>query len=97
MDGGNEHAHSDSDGDQPRLQRRMPNILITGTPGTGKSTHCDVLISSSSTFTSSFASTPLELKSINIGDFVKEKECHQGWDETWDSFIVDDDKVCAVL
>ncbi|KAG0143663.1 hypothetical protein CROQUDRAFT_169782 [Cronartium quercuum f. sp. fusiforme G11] len=87
---------SDQEEDWFRPKRKMPNILITGTPGTGKTTHCELLISSSSTFASS-SSTPIQLKSINIGEFVKENECHQGWDETWESFMVDDDKLLDAL
>ena len=65
--------------------RRLPNVLITGTPGTGKTTHATMLADPDS--------TPFPLRLINVGDFVKEHDCHEGWDEEWGSWMVDDDKV----
>ena len=72
---------SDAGDDEPRTS---PNILITGTPGTGKTTHAQLLAQLS----------PEPLQYINIGDLVKEKGLHEGFDEEWQSYIVDDDKVC---
>ncbi|KAH9813756.1 AAA domain-containing protein [Melampsora americana] len=84
-----EEFPSESESDLTTISRRLPNILITGTPGTGKTTHCDLLISSNP--------TSHNFTLINIGEFVKENECHQGWDEDWKSFIVDDDKLLDSL
>ena len=33
------------------------------------------------------------LKHLCVNDVVKEKECHEGFDEEFKSYIVDDDKV----
>ena len=74
-----------SDAGDDDSQRTNPNILITGTPGTGKSTHAQLLAQLS----------PEPLKYINIGDLVKEKGLHEGFDDEWQSYIVDDDKVCV--
>ena len=63
--------------------RGRPNILITGTPGTGKSTHAQLLVQSS----------PVPLQHINVSDLVKEKGLHEGFDQEWDTYIVDEDKV----
>lgn len=63
----------------------LPNILITGTPGTGK------------TETAKLAAERTGLKHINVGDLVKKHECHEGKDEDFDSYIVDDDKICDLL
>lgn len=60
--------------------RSLPNIIICGTPGTGKSTHASQLIASNT-----------ELKLLSIGDLVKERGLHTGFDEEWQSHIVDDD------
>jgi adenylate kinase len=65
--------------------RPQPNILITGTPGTGKTT------------TSEMVAQATGLRHINVGDWVKEKELHSGWDEHFQSFILDEDKVCDAL
>lgn len=43
-----------------------PNILITGTPGTGK------------TSTAERAATLIDFKYINVGSFVKEYQCYEG-------------------
>lgn len=34
---------------------------------------------------------------VNVGDFVKERSCHSGWNDEWQCFDVDDDKVCPTL
>lgn len=64
------------------MSRTLPNIIITGTPGTGKTTHCEVL-----------AEKCPELKHLSVNQVVKERECHEGWDEEYQSWIVDEDKV----
>ncbi|ORZ35953.1 AAA domain-domain-containing protein [Catenaria anguillulae PL171] len=65
--------------------RRLPNILITGTPGTGKTTMSELLSAATS------------LQHINVGDLVKEKSLHEGWDDEFQCYIVDEDKVCDEL
>lgn len=60
--------------------RSNPNIIICGTPGTGKSTHASQLIEAVPT-----------LKLLSVGDLVKEQGLHTGFDEEWQSHIVDDD------
>lgn len=60
-----------------------PVIVITGTPGTGKSTHAQILAQES----------PVPLKHINVGDLVKEKNLYEEFDSEWQSHIVDEDKV----
>lgn len=63
--------------------RVHPVILLTGTPGTGKTTHAALLASTSSS----------PMVHINVSDLVKEKGFHEGWDEEYQSWIVDEDKV----
>ena len=63
--------------------RTRPNILITGTPGTGKSTHAQLLVQAS----------PVPLQHINVSELVKEKGLHEGFDNEWNTYIVDEDKV----
>ena len=63
--------------------RTAPVIVLCGTPGTGKSTTAQLLVSES----------PIALKHINVGDLVKEKSLHEGYDPEWQSYTVDDDKV----
>lgn len=69
--------------DEPRAK---PVIVITGTPGTGKSTTAEMLIDAS----------PIPLKHINVGELVKSEGLHEGYDEEWQSYLVDDDKASPV-
>jgi hypothetical protein len=68
-------------------QRQSPIIVITGTPGTGKSTHAQLLANEA----------PVPLRHINIGDWVKEKGLYEDFDEDWQSYTVDEDKVRKIL
>ena len=64
---------------------KKPNIIITGTPGTGKST------------LSSLAAEKIGLKHIDVGEFVKANECHEGFEESFQTYILDEDKLCELL
>lgn len=64
------------------MSRKQPNILVTGTPGTGKTTTCQQVVEA------------IGFTHINVGDWVKLHELHSGWDEEHDCYIIDEDKVC---
>lgn len=66
-------------------KRKKPNILVTGTPGTGKTT------------TSSALSESTQLRHICVGDLVKEKNLHDGWDADLDCYVINEDLVCDEL
>ncbi|KIW16914.1 hypothetical protein PV08_04104 [Exophiala spinifera] len=68
--------------------RSLPNILIAGTPGVGKTTTCNEILSLASQ-----ATPPLNLKHLSINDIVKERSCHSGYDEELQTLIVDEDKL----
>ena len=70
---------------QENTPRSSPVILITGTPGTGKTTHAQLLVDQS----------PVPLQHINVSELIKEKMLHDGFDEEWQTYIVDEDKVCS--
>jgi broad-specificity NMP kinase len=61
--------------------RSKPNVIITGTPGVGKTTHCESIAQATG------------LKHLAINQIVKDRGCHEGWDEEYQSWIVDEDKV----
>jgi len=61
--------------------RKEPNIIITGTPGVGKTAHCEQLAQNTG------------LKHISINQFAEEHGCYDGRDEELGSWIVDEDKV----
>lgn len=75
---------------------------MVGTPGTGKSLHALLLSQqheppshltegASSEAGPSSSSTPLV--HLDIGKIVKEKGFHNGWDEEWQSYEVDEDRL----
>lgn len=61
--------------------RQSPNIVVTGTPGVGKTTHCETL------------AARIGLRHVSVNQVVKDKECHEGWSDEYQSWIVDEDKV----
>ncbi|MQM01398.1 hypothetical protein Taro_034150 [Colocasia esculenta] len=69
----------------PETGRARPNILVTGTPGTGKTT------------TGSLLADATHLRHINVGDLVKQKGLHDGWDEEFECYIINEDLVCDEL
>jgi adenylate kinase len=64
---------------------KKPNILITGTPGTGKTT------------TSIETCERIGFKHVNVGDLVAAHGCHFGKDDDFDTLILDEDKICDIL
>ncbi|CAR28773.1 hypothetical protein ZYGR_0U01320 [Zygosaccharomyces rouxii] len=67
-------------------RRYHPNVLITGTPGSGKSTTSELLQRRLSDF-----------QYYNISDFAQENDCFDGYDEGRKSHIVDEDKLLDLL
>ncbi|XP_022758718.1 adenylate kinase isoenzyme 6 homolog [Durio zibethinus] len=66
-------------------KRKRPNILVTGTPGTGKTTTSSALVEAT------------QLHHINIGDLVREKNLHDGWDDDLQCHVINEDLVCDEL
>ncbi|KAF2811199.1 P-loop containing nucleoside triphosphate hydrolase protein [Mytilinidion resinicola] len=65
--------------------RSNPNIVVTGTPGVGKTTHAELLARNTG------------LKHLSINDIVKTEKCHEGWDDELETWIVDEDKLLDTL
>lgn len=64
---------------------KPPNILITGTPGVGKSV------------TSTLVADRIGLRYLNVGDIVKTQGFHDGVDNEFDSLILDEERLCDFL
>ncbi len=60
---------------------KRANVLITGTPGTGKTTLCELVSAESG------------LKGICVGELVKQKNLYDGRCDEFDAFYLDEDKV----
>ena len=66
----------------------LPNILITGTPGTGKSSLAQAAFAS-------LASKGFRI--VDVTALIMDHECHEGRDEEFDSLIVDDDRLLDLM
>ena len=64
------------------MSRALPNILVTGTPGTGKSATAALLLERAPAMTH-----------VEVGALVREKQLHEGWDEELECHILDEDAV----
>ncbi|XP_065060287.1 adenylate kinase isoenzyme 6-like [Rhopilema esculentum] len=62
-------------------QRDFPNILITGTPGTGKTLLAKELADRTG------------MKFINVGELAEKEQLYDGWDEELQCHILDEDRV----
>lgn len=62
-------------------ERTRPNVLVTGTPGVGK------------TATASLIAERLGMQHISVGDLVKQHKFHDGRDEKFDTLILDEDRL----
>ncbi|KAL7419790.1 factor activating pos9 [Cryptotrichosporon argae] len=70
--------------------RQHPIILITGTPGTGKTLHSTLLAAESAGDGEDGAPA---LVHLNVGDLVKQHGFHEGYDEQWRAYTVDEDRL----
>ncbi|KAF3925621.1 hypothetical protein ABW21_db0206325 [Orbilia brochopaga] len=64
---------------------RQPNIIVTGTPGTGKSTHCEMLAEATG------------LKHLSVNQVAKDNNCYDSYDEELKSWEVDEDKLLDAI
>ena len=67
------------------MSRTEPNIIITGTPGVGKTSLAELVAQQTG------------LQHVRVNDVVKERGCHEGWDAELESWVVDEDKVRFLL
>lgn len=66
--------------------RFLPNIIITGTPGCGKTSHAESLVSLLSGYSH-----------YNVSEVAKERKCFESYDKEFDTHVVDEDKLLDLL
>eukprot|EP00450_Noctiluca_scintillans_P006526 CAMPEP_0194497384 /NCGR_PEP_ID=MMETSP0253-20130528/14337_1 /TAXON_ID=2966 /ORGANISM="Noctiluca scintillans" /LENGTH=159 /DNA_ID=CAMNT_0039338879 /DNA_START=8 /DNA_END=484 /DNA_ORIENTATION=+ len=67
------------------MPQRPPNVLVTGTPGVGKTTFSQTLCEGSS------------LRHIELSKKIREDRLYREWDDEMDCSIFDEDLVCDAL
>ncbi|RAL05660.1 nucleoside triphosphates FAP7 [Aspergillus ibericus CBS 121593] len=61
--------------------RTSPNVIITGTPGVGKTVHCEQLAQETG------------LQHLSINQVAKDRGCYDTYDNELQSWVVDEDKL----
>ena len=61
--------------------RTSPNVIITGTPGVGKSVHCEQLVQETG------------LRHLSINQVAQDRNCYESYDRELQTWVVDEDKV----
>eukprot|EP00933_Yihiella_yeosuensis_P052990 TRINITY_DN5113_c1_g4_i1.p1 TRINITY_DN5113_c1_g4~~TRINITY_DN5113_c1_g4_i1.p1 ORF type:complete len:177 (+),score=40.09 TRINITY_DN5113_c1_g4_i1:73-603(+) len=67
------------------MSRTKPNVLVTGTPGVGKTTFCEAVAAA------------VGFKHIEVSKMVKEKKLYREWDDEMNCSIFDDELVGDAL
>ena len=67
------------------MSRTNPNILVTGTPGVGKSKLAEIL------------NSKLGLEVINVGQFARENNCLGDWDPEYESHELKEDDLLDLM
>lgn len=67
--------------------RRYPNIIVTGTPGCGKTSHSKDLVEALGS----------KYRHFSISDYAKEAKLIESYDETLDTSVLNEDKLLDLL
>ncbi|GKZ27997.1 factor activating pos9, partial [Aspergillus brasiliensis] len=65
--------------------RTSPNVIITGTPGVGKTVHCEQLAEETG------------LRHLSINQVAKERDCYETYDHELQTWVVDEDKLLDAI
>lgn len=72
------------------MARKYPNIIVTGTPGVGKTTTTQQLVELAN---SPDSDIKIPLKHLSINKIAKEQNLYESYDEELQSHVVDEDKM----
>ncbi|KAK6461974.1 AAA domain-containing protein [Scheffersomyces coipomensis] len=75
-------------------RRYIPNIIITGTPGCGKTSHAESLLAQ---LNEEITNKKSKFQHLSISDIAKERDCIDSYDEVLDTSVVDEDKLLDSL
>lgn len=64
-----------------KMPRKRPNILVTGTPGVGKTTFCEQL------------AEELGFEHLNISNIIRDEVLYHEWDDELNCSVFDEDRV----
>ena len=91
------------------MPRTRPNILVTGTPGTGTAElppdfipgpawpRCSSLAYwAGKTTHAELIADRLHMQHVNVGDLIREKRFYSGWDEEFQAYEIDEESEDAV-
>ena len=67
----------------PAAARRLPNVLVCGTPGCGKSSLCEAVLARAGV-------AGLGLRHVVLGELAKARAFHAGRDEELDTLLLDE-------
>ncbi|KAI3405371.1 FAP7 [Candida oxycetoniae] len=77
-------------------RRYKPNVIVTGTPGCGKSSHSRCLVDqlNQKLFKEG---TVYHFQHFNISEIAKERDCIESYDKKRDTSVVDEDRLLDTL
>ncbi|UKK02251.2 adenylate kinase [Theileria orientalis] len=70
--------------------KRIPNVLVLGTPGSGKTTLCQKVMEKLLEIADKDPSKELNITHLNISDIIREKKLYSEWDNEMDCSVYDE-------
>ena len=89
----------DDDDDETKTKTKikkvalLKNILVCGTPGTGKSTLAKLVLEKVNNNNNNNNNKRICYEYVNVGDVCKAKKFYHSFDERLNSFVIDEDKI----